>query len=469
VIAPRIPNRKAAFSRAAFLLAILTWPARAGAATWTYDDWRPTLTSSGGEFTLSLRARLQLDGGLFAQDADVTTVTPSRDVQFKDLRSGLITRRAYLGFEGRALRDFWYEYRMDFGGSKLAIGNPILNLARIAYNIGDFADPGISHLRINAGIIKPIFTYADSTPSSALTFLERANAVNVAASAYGGGAARFGAELSFQEQGIFAAGDNFMVSGAFTGQSPANNNTVFPSGTASDGRHILGRIAYRLWSDDVSSLQVGGSASRTLAAHALLLQDEPEIRVDGNRLVSTGAIAAKGGSLWSLESAANFRSLYFTGEYYRFGIARDTNCAGCTLAGDPEFSGWYVQASWIVTGETKIYQAYATNNDVASFGNPRIAPLGQGNWGAFELAARYSDLDLDWQAGAAGTACIGSASGCVRGGEEKILTLGVNWYLSNNVRIMLDYMFMDVNRLNGAGQQIGQTIRAFGTRLQFTN
>ena len=101
---------------------------------------------------------------------NVDDVTPQRDVQFKDLKSGAITRRAYLGIEGRAFGDFWYEYRMDFGGSKLAIANPIINLARISYNIGDVTNPAASHFRINAGLIKPIFTYDDSTSSASLTF-----------------------------------------------------------------------------------------------------------------------------------------------------------------------------------------------------------------------------------------------------------------------------------------------------------
>ena len=35
--------------------------------------------------------------------------------------------------------------------------------------------------------------------------------------------------------------------------------------------------------------------------------------------------------------------------------------------------------------------------------------------------------------------------------------------------MMLDYMLIDVNKLNGAGQQVGQEFDATGIRLQFTN
>ena len=305
--------------------------------------------------------------------------------------------------------------------------------------------------------------------------------VNVATSSYGGGTPRLGIELTFQQLGILRSGDNLVVSGAFTGQNPSSDNTVFPANATYEGTHILGRIAYRLWSDGVTSLQIGGSASRILTvaasaagggARTITLQDQPEIRVDGDRLVSTGGIPANGGSLWGFESVANIRNFYIASEYYKFGIVRDTRCAGCIIAGDPEFSGWYVQASWILTGETKVYQAYATNNDMASFANPRVIQplsLDRQNWGAWEIAARFSDLDLNWHQGTLGTTCIGAAAGCIRGGEQKIWTFGLNWYLSNNIRMMLDYMLIDVNKLNGAGQQVGQEFNAVGTRLQFTN
>jgi len=95
--------------------------------------------------------------------------------------------------------------------------------------------------------------------------------------------------------------------------------------------------------------------------------------------------------------------------------------------------------------------------------------FGANQWGAWEVAARYSDLDLNWNEGLPGMACSAAFTGCVRGGEEKIVTLGLNWYLSNNIRLMFDYLIVDVNRLNASGQQIGQTFNAVGTRLQLTN
>ena len=174
-------------------------------------------------------------------------------------------------------------------------------------------------------------------------------------------------------------------------------------------RSILGRLVYRPWSDGLSNVQFGGSAARLLqvadnamvsGVRAVSLQEQPELRVDGSRLVSTGSIRAKSGTLWGLEAAANFKNVYVAGEFYKYAIERDTHCSGCIAAGDPDFSGWYLMASWILTGESKTYLPYATNNNMGTFANPRPArpfAFDGKNWGAWEIAARYSDLDLNWR------------------------------------------------------------------------
>ena len=41
--------------------------------------------------------------------------------------------------------------------------------------------------------------------------------------------------------------------------------------------------------------------------------------------------------------------------------------------------------------------------------------------------------------------------GSVRGGEQNVLTLGVNWYLNPNFKVMMNYLLIDVDRLNPAG------------------
>jgi len=60
---------------------------------------------------------------------------------------------------------------------------------------------------------------------------------------------------------------------------------------------------------------------------------------------------------------------------------------------DPEFSGYYVEASWMPTGES---HRYAPANAAFLAPRPRIPFDGRGGWRAWELALRYSRTDLNY-------------------------------------------------------------------------
>jgi len=53
-----------------------------------------------------------------------------------------------------------------------------------------------------------------------------------------------------------------------------------------------------------------------------------------------------------------------------------------------------------------------------------------GGWGAWELAARISYVDLN--------------DGAIRGGKEANFTAGLNWYLKSKNRIMFNYIRANV-------------------------
>ncbi|MDB5436045.1 MAG: oprO, partial [Phenylobacterium sp.] len=121
------------------------------------------------------------------------------------------------------------------------------------------------------------------------------------------------------------------------------------------------------------------------------------------------------------------------------------------------------------------------NNQTAAFDAPPVAhpfSWGHGGWGAWELAARYSDSDLNFDPGSLGTLQTGSS---IRGGEEKNFTAGVNWYWNSVARVMLDYQNVRIERLSPAnttaaasaiwftpvGANIGQSFNVWSVRTQF--
>ena len=101
------------------------------------------------------------------------------------------------------------------------------------------------------------------------------------------------------------------------------------------------------------------------------------------------------------------------------------------------FQGWYGMVSYYLTGEP------AGAQYVTSYGgfDIRCHPLEnfnmkEGTWGAFEVAARYSGMDLNDEN--------------IRGGVLNQGTLGVNWYLNPNFRWMVNYVHSHVNGVGSA-------------------
>lgn len=139
----------------------------------------------------------------------------------------------------------------------------------------------------------------------------------------------------------------------------------------------------------------------------------PESYLTDDRLVDTGDLSADGQDVINPELAVVSGPLSFQGEYFHaFADAEE----------DLQFWGYYVYGSYFLTGE---HRTYDTSRGVFS----RVRPkknfnLREGGWGALELALRYSYIDLNDEA--------------VRGGKQRDLTAGLNWYLSPHIRLMFN-------------------------------
>jgi phosphate-selective porin OprO/OprP len=464
-------------------------------AVWAFDNGRATFASGDGRFTLAFRARFQADYAGFSQDS---THGPGFAGP-QDLSSGAVIRRAYFGIEGKAYSDFAYELRFNAGGSDGGSfgasgvpnggeGDPLLNKAVISYT-------GIPNMHFNVGVLEPAFMMEGTTSSANLMFMERPDFENIAADTFGAGDSRRGIEIGWAKTDTFWAGDNVTVTGAFTGGktgSAQNHGSVSGVGVPGNGdenTQLLGRVTDRLWSDGISNLQIGASLASVLysgsngnadgGTQTLRLRDRPEIRVDGTRLIDTGAIAAKTGDMFAVDIQGNLENFYLGGEYTQFSLDRQCGTAGAAIgcatatsvADHPKFWGWAVEGSWIITGETKGYTAAALNNEVGGFQGPipsRPFSLAGGSWGAWEAVARYTDTNLNWNPGQA--AIAGTQLAGVLGGEERIVSLGINWYLNRNIRIMLDDNIVSVSKGTAAlPDRDSQDFNVVGLRFQYAN
>ncbi len=137
-----------------------------------------------------------------------------------------------------------------------------------------------------------------------------------------------------------------------------------------------------------------------------------------------------------------------------------------------DFDGGYVEGSWTISGEHRKYNpatgAYAGIVPDRPF-EPWMNHYGTGAW---ELAARYSTIDL--KNGAPG------ALGAVGGGQQTVYALGVNWYPNTNLRFMFDFLHGDIGKrfISAAtndtgvagtplGAPVGGSFDALAMRMQF--
>ena len=473
-------------------------------AVWAFDNGRATFASGDGRFTLAIRGRFQMDYAGYMQDQD--QIHRANFGGPTDLSSGAVIRRAYFGIEGKAYSDFSYEIRLNAGGSDggsfgaggvpaAGEGDPLLNKAVITYT-------GIPNWHFNVGVLEPAFMMEGTTSSASLTFMERPDFENMAADSFGAGDSRRGIEIGWAKTDTFWAGDNVTVTSTFSGgktgsavnhgsQVGSGSGIVAVAGGGDENDQLLGRLTDRVWSDGISNIQIGASLAHVFnsgnvnnvntGTQTINLRDRPEIRVDGSRLIATGGVAAKTADMYAFDAEGNIQNFYFGAEYAKFSLDRQcgstlTANAGCVAGGQfavadhPSFYGWALEGTWILTGETKVYSPSAINNEVGGFNAPvpsRPFSLNGDSWGAWELAARYTDTNMNWHGSQ--VASTSQLAG-ILGGRERIVSLGVNWYLNRNIRVMLDDNIIQLSKGTLAiPDRDSQDINVVGLRFQYAN
>ena len=145
-----------------------------------------------------------------------------------------------------------------------------------------------------------------------------------------------------------------------------------------------------------------------------------------DKFMDTGAFAGDRVDLVGLEAAWVNGPLSVQSEYMKAYADR-------TGASDVDFDGYYVQASYFLTGE---HRNYKTSEGAFSRIKPKKNYGKEGGLGAWEVAARYSGLDLN--------------DSDIAGGRLNDITTGLNWYLNPNTRIMWNYVYADKNDVGQA-------------------
>ncbi|MFT4538986.1 MAG: phosphate-selective porin OprO/OprP [Planctomycetota bacterium] len=153
------------------------------------------------------------------------------------------------------------------------------------------------------------------------------------------------------------------------------------------------------------------------------------------KLVDTGSFVADRVNISGLELLYIDGPVMLQAEY----LAAATERPG---ASEVHFDGAYVQGTWCLTGESRSYSRSKRSPKAIK---PRTS-IRDGGVGAWELALRFSELDL--------------TDADVRGGELRNRLLGLNWFASEHLRMTFDWVHTE-------HKVSDQSAELFLVRMQF--
>jgi phosphate-selective porin OprO/OprP len=414
-----------------------------------FPGGRPTISTSDGRMSFAIGTQVQFDYGTYFQN----NVTPT--TQFPDLNSGVNLRRGRIFFVGK-YDDFTLNITPDFGGSP--DGSPTLYEANLNFT-------GFKPVTATIGYFKPWFSLYDAQSSNDFLLMERPSIIEIARNVAAGDARA--------TAGLKASTDQYFAAWAMTG-------TTYGAQSASllNGEQIstVGRLAGRPYYDKDWNVQldfsgeyvfhpnINASGTPGVSRTTVNLQDRPELRIDMNRLISTGNLSIANVGVYGGEVGINWRNLLIQGGYYHIGETQSK------LPGQPapnlSFNGGYVEAGWVITGEPIRY-----NVGAAAFARPKVDDpfiikdnSFETGVGAWELSARWSVMNLNSNV----TPGVSqSVTGGIFGGYQQIFGANLSWYPNDWVRFYLQFQYTQVDKLNSAGTaQIGQKFETIAGRFQ---
>ncbi len=376
------------------------------------------LTSPKGDFNLQLRGLLQVDSRTFFHDAGIVG------------NDTFLIRRLRPIIQGTVFRDFDFLFVPDFGGST----GPQLFDAYINYRYH-------AALQLQAGKYKPPVGLEMLQPDQNALFNERAlptqlvpnrdvgimlhgdlwgGSISYAAGIFNGvGDARISSNVDFEDDKEFAA--RLIFQPFKSGPLPALQGFGFgASGTY----------------ESLQRTNFAGLPSTTGGLLAGYASDGQQQFFAYNP--GTGIVAADG-EHWRLSPQGFyfFGPFGFLGEYV-ISDQRVTRIAAAPVASARlQNTAWEITGSWMITGESFSYNGGVIPENL-------FHPL-EGSWGAWQLVARYAEMNIDSDA----FPLYSNPATSAHGAES--WSAGLNWYLNRNFCIKSSFSHTHFRGGGGAG------------------
>ena len=440
--------------------------AKASAPVVKASDKGFSIESADGKNSIKLGGLVQYDYRNFSSGAnDVRNRSDARAgsldaaTGFHDANDTWLARRLRPNIQGTLFGKYDYRFQEEFAGGSASVVD--------AYVDGRF-NPAF---KVRVGKYKPFVGLERLQGGADIKFIERSYVSNNI--------------LPNRDQGISLYGDLFDDK---LNYAVGYNNGVVDGGNASTGseyddkKEITARLFATPFKDDVNALSglgFGIAATYTDASAEKNLNFTDTSAADGTRNGLPSYVTNAQQTFFRYSSAAvadgkRFRiapqAYYYNGpfgllaEYAR--VSQDVSLAsgGSPAAGGSgttalstarstilsgskkrlDNDAWQIAATYLITGEDSSFKSIKPKNDF---------DLDKGGWGAWELALRYSELNVDsdtftnatgalaGQTGADAIPTLGQsfADATISAKKAKTWTAGVNWYLNSNAKIVLNY------------------------------
>ncbi len=384
-------------------------PSDPGKSEKKFDPWpvEPLEDRLNLKPVAQLRGRIEAEGIVAAQSAESKAA-------IGQLQNGFGFRRIRLGAQGLVGDSSSWVSEVELAGGNVRIRDVFVGLDAL---------PGLSQLRV--GYFREPYSLEGMTSSNFITFLER-SPLTVISPVRNWGICGFW--WTEDKRLLFTTGA-FRDGTASTGQSFGND------GNWASTTRLTGLPLYNPDADDFRLIHLGGAVSYRVppndlinftprdVSNLLTVEDNP-----GSPFLPALAIPASNYQLYNLQAAAVRGPASVQAEW---------SAAGVQLLNSKFLfvNGVYLSASYFLTGEHRGYNLTRGSFDQVEVLRPviRTRTDPRGGYGAIELAARFSFLDL-------GSPNLPpDAMGVPQQTQLYQLTLGVNWYLNTYTRVMVNY------------------------------
>lgn len=349
--------------------------------------------SPDNHYWFSLHGIIKTDATFFIGDFD-----DKRD----EFPSGAIVRSAEATVNGGVGKDFTYALTLSFESGT-------------SVNDAYFTYHGFKNTEISFGQVISPFCLENANSGKAIPFLERSLPVIALRPCMGVGAnfATWGDNTSFKiavttplhgsnidRAGIKHRSDRLTTTTRFVWAPYINDNCVTQIGVSG------------VYGNNYSTFRDG-----SFNADGRRFSTRPEAKARNTLAIINSGNALGINDYWELgvEAAQQWGPLLLEAEYLHALINRD-------FSEKVNFYGWHAQVAYVLTGESRHHKMKG-----ASFGT--IKP--QCKYGAWEVAARYSMVDLNDKD--------------IHGGKGHNVSASVGWYINEHLKILANYIHANID------------------------